>query len=89
VPTIAELGYPQAEAVAWIGLFAPAGTPAAALERLQKEAARALQEASVLEAIRKFGGTPFNVGGQAFTAFTQAEHGKWKAIIDRSGARLD
>ncbi|WP_218574981.1 tripartite tricarboxylate transporter substrate binding protein [Reyranella sp. CPCC 100927] len=89
VPTIAELGYPQAEAVAWIGLFAPAGTPAPVVARLQAETARALQEASVLEAIRKFGGTPFNIGGQAFTAFTQAEHGKWKAIIERSGARLD
>ncbi len=89
VPTIAELGYPQAEAVAWIGLFAPAGTPAAVVARLQAETSRALQEASVLEAIRKFGGTPFNIGGQAFTAFTQAEHSKWKAIIERSGARLD
>ena len=68
---------------------APATRPAPVVERLQAETAHALQEARVLDAIRKFGGTPLTIGGEAFTAFTQAEHRKWKAIIERSGAKLD
>ena len=89
VPTIAELGYPQAETVAWIGLFSPKDTPAAVVQRLQTETARVLQEPAVLESIRKFGGIPFNLGSAAFADFVQSEQGKWRVIIERSGARLD
>jgi tripartite-type tricarboxylate transporter receptor subunit TctC len=89
VPTTAEVGYPQAQAVAWIGLFLPAGTPDKIVTRLQAEIAGTLQESAVAESIVKLGGTPFNLGGQAFGAFIQSEHGKWKSIIERSGAKLD
>lgn len=89
VPTTTEVGYPQAQAVAWIGLFFPAGTPARVVARLQAEVAGTLQESAVIESITKLGGTPFHLGGEAFGAFVQSEHGKWKAIIERSGAKLD
>ncbi|MBI2750733.1 MAG: tripartite tricarboxylate transporter substrate binding protein [Burkholderiales bacterium] len=42
VPSVAELGYPQLESLAWIGLLAPAGTPQAVLSRLNAEAVRAM-----------------------------------------------
>lgn len=89
VPTMAELGYPQAQAVAWIGTFLPAGTPPAIVDRLRTEIAATLREPSVIEAIAKFGGAPFDLGGAAFGDFIHAEQDKWKTIIERSGASLD
>lgn len=89
VPTMTELGYPQAQAVAWIGTFLPAGTPPATVDRLRNDIAATLREPSVLEAIAKFGGAPFDLGGPAFGSFIQSEQDKWKAIIERSGASLD
>jgi tripartite-type tricarboxylate transporter receptor subunit TctC len=89
VPTMTELGYPQAQAVAWIGTFLPAGTPPATVDRLRNDIAATLREPSVIEAIAKFGGAPFDLGGPAFGSFIQSEQDKWKAIIERSGASLD
>ena len=89
VPTMTELGYPQAQAVAWIGTFLPAGTPPATVDRLRNDIAATLREPSVIEAIAKFGGTPFDLGGAAFGSFIQSEQDKWKEIIERSGASLD
>lgn len=89
VPTTAEAGYPQAQAVAWIGLFLPAKTPKAIVDRLQAEIAATLREQAVVETITKLGGAPFNLGGEDFSSFIRSEHSKWKAIIERSGAKLD
>ncbi|WP_395709602.1 Bug family tripartite tricarboxylate transporter substrate binding protein [Reyranella sp.] len=89
VPTTTEAGYPEAQAVAWIGMFLPAGTPAPIVDRIQRETARVLAEPAVVEAVARFGGTPFNQGGAAFGTFVQSEHARWKAIIEQSGARLD
>lgn len=88
-PTMTELGYPQAQAVAWIGTFLPAGTPPAIVDRLRNDIAATLREPSVVEAIAKFGGAPFDLGGPAFGTFIQSEQDKWKTIIERSGASLD
>lgn len=89
VPTTAEVGYPEAQAVAWIGLLFPAGTPARIVDRLRTEVAGTLQEASIAESITKLGGTPFNIGGEAFATFIRSEQSKWKTIIEKSGAKLD
>ncbi len=89
IPTTAEVGYPEAQAVAWIGLLFPAGTPAQIVDRLRTEVSGTLHEAPVIESITRFGGTPFNLGGEAFATFIQSEQSKWKTIIERSGAKLD
>jgi tripartite-type tricarboxylate transporter receptor subunit TctC len=49
VPSVAELGYPQLESLAWIGLLAPAGTPSEILDRLSAETARGMHAADVRE----------------------------------------
>lgn len=89
VPTTAELGYPQAQAVAWVGLFFPASTPAPIVDRLRAEVAAVLKQIPVSEAITRFGGAPFHLGGEDFATFIQSERHKWEAIIEKSGAKLD
>ncbi|MGB3431562.1 Bug family tripartite tricarboxylate transporter substrate binding protein [Achromobacter sp.] len=87
VPTIAEAGYPKAESMSWIGLFFPAGTPKPTIDRWQEEVARALQDPAVITSLSTMGGTPLNLGGEKFDELVRSERIKWKAIIERTGAR--
>ena len=89
VPTIGEAGYPAAESTSWIGLFFPAKTPSAIVERWQAEVARALQDPSTIEALGRMGGIPLMLSGAKFGDFVVAERSKWKATIQRSGAKVD
>lgn len=89
VPTIGEAGYPAAESTSWIGLFFPAKTPSAVIERWQTEVARALQDPATIEAIGRMGGVPLMLSGAKFGEFVTAERSKWKATIERSGAKVD
>ena len=89
VPTIAEQGYPAAESTSWLGLFFPAKTPVAVVERWQVEVDRIVQEPAYAEALARMGGVPLQLSGQKFTAFIDAERGKWKNIVQRSGAKVD
>ncbi len=89
VPTIAEAGYPAAESTSWIGLFFPAKTPAALVERWNKELDPILQDPAVVESLARMGGTPLALSGAKFGTFVQGERSKWKDIIQRSGAKVD
>lgn len=89
VPTIGEQGYPAAESTSWLGLFFPAKMPAPIVERWQAEMARIVQEPAYVEAVGKFGGVPLELSGAKFTEFINAERGKWKGIVERSGAKVD
>lgn len=89
VPSVAELGYPQLESLAWIGLLAPAGTPAEIVNRLYAEAAKGMHAADARELLGKQGfdviaGTPAE-----FAAWIRAEQAKWSRIIRVSGAVAD
>ena len=86
VPSVAELGYPQLESLAWIGLLAPTGTPADILQRLQAEAAKGMHAADTLDLLGKQG---FDVVGgtrEAFAAWIRGEQAKWSKVIRASGA---
>ena len=58
LPTFAESGYPGFEALAWNGLFAPAGTPAATVERINADVNAVLRDPAVRETLRKQGLVP-------------------------------
>ena len=55
LPTIAESGVPNYESCSWSGLFAPAATPAAVLEKLQEAAMDSARDANVVKAARLLG----------------------------------
>jgi tripartite-type tricarboxylate transporter receptor subunit TctC len=89
VPSVAELGLPQLESLAWIGLLAPAGTPPEILMRLSDETMRSMRAAEVRELLGRQG---FDVVGStpaAFERWIRAESGKWAAVIKASGATPD
>ena len=89
VPSVAELGYPQLESLAWIGLLAPAATPGDVVGRLNAEAVKAMHVPDTREALGRQG---FDVVGNTsteFAAWIRTEQAKWSKVIKASGATAD
>jgi tripartite-type tricarboxylate transporter receptor subunit TctC len=89
LPTLSEAGLPGFSITSWFALFAPAGTPAKILLRLNKEAGNAiaskeLRQQWMAQGIEPAGGTP-----EQLAAFRRSEAPKWKKIIRDSGARIE
>jgi tripartite-type tricarboxylate transporter receptor subunit TctC len=88
VPTMAELGFPDATFMVWQAILAPAATPAPVMSRIQQEVAAVLAEPAArtrlgeLGAERLVGNTPAQA--QAFVA---AEMAKWATILREAGVR--
>jgi tripartite-type tricarboxylate transporter receptor subunit TctC len=81
VPTIAEAGVPGYEATIWLGLMAPAGTPAPIVERLNGEIGRIASRPDIKAAWQKQGAEPMVMSPGAFTAYIEADIEKWGRII--------
>ncbi|MGH9807444.1 MAG: Bug family tripartite tricarboxylate transporter substrate binding protein [Terriglobia bacterium] len=89
VPDVVELGYPQLESLAWIGLLVRAGTSAEIVERLHAEGARGMRSTDTREMLGKQG---FDVVGSSpteFSAWIRSEQAKWSKVIKASGATAD
>ena len=86
VPTIAESGLPGFDAAGWYILFAPAGTPRDALERLNGELAAAIRHRETFERIEKVGMRPFPQTLDEAAKFFQSEIDKWGRAVRASGA---
>ena len=89
VPSVKELGYPQLESLAWIGLLAPANTPPEVIERLHAEARRAL---TLPDSKRILTNAGFDVAGTSpaeFRAWQRSEIAKWGKVIRATGAKPD
>jgi tripartite-type tricarboxylate transporter receptor subunit TctC len=87
-PTVAET-LPGFSAQSWVGMLAPARTPAAVVARLHSEAVKALADAGVRG---KLGAQGFDVIGSSpeeFLAFARAESDKWAKVIARFGIRVE
>jgi tripartite-type tricarboxylate transporter receptor subunit TctC len=88
-PTIAESGYPGFEAVAWIALSAPKGTPRALRERINAEVGRALADPEFAARMRAIGAQPRPSTVDDFGRFLAAEQTRWRTLVERSGVKVD
>jgi len=89
VPSVAELGLPQLQSLAWNGFLAPAGTPASVISRLSVETARGMRNPETHEALGRLGfdvvaSTPEELG-----RWMRLESEKWARVIRASGATAD
>ena len=89
LPTIAEQGFPDFEATSWYGLVAPAGTPAAIVDRLYGEIAKALREPDVREKIAGLGAEPVGDTPAEFAAFQRAEAVRWIRVAKEANIHAD
>jgi len=89
VPTVAEAGIQGYEATLWLGLAAPAGTPAEIINRLHAETAKALQDPELQASFRSAGVSATIMNPQEFGAFLRAEHEKWGKVVRDTGATVN
>jgi tripartite-type tricarboxylate transporter receptor subunit TctC len=82
VPTAAEAGYPQITVISWYGLHAPAGTPVAVLDRLDRAMKAAVARSDVQERLVTAGGEAAFLDRQAFIRFLAEDETMWKRIND-------
>ena len=89
VPTVMESGVPGYEAYVWMGLLAPKGTPAAIVDKIQRDVVAALQTNEVkgymaTAGIEIVGSTPAEFG-----KFFRAEREQWAKVVRETGAKAD
>ena len=89
VPTLAEQGFKGAEAFAWFGLLAPAGTPAEVLARLNTEVNLALKQPEIADKLIGLGMTPVGGTAEQFGSFIRGDIDKWTKLIHARSIKPD
>jgi len=89
LPTIAEGGLPGYEANNWYGLLAPAKTPAAIVERLNREVVKVLNMPNVKEQLFRSGLDASPSTPKEFGAYIKSEMAKWSKVVKASGAKAE
>jgi tripartite-type tricarboxylate transporter receptor subunit TctC len=89
VPTMMESGFPDMSAWFWSGLWAPAGTPAAIVDKLNAATNAALRSPEMKASMQKLGIEATPGSPQDFAAFIAAETPKWARIVEASGVKME
>jgi len=87
--TFGEQGVPGFELPVWVGVYAPGGTPRAALERIQRELKAVIGEPDITRRMLEQGQAPIVNSPDEFNASYKADFPKWEALIRASGAKVD
>ena len=88
VPTMAEAGYPGAEYVGWIGIFAPAGTPRDIQVRISGETQRALKAPDIVKRLPGWGGDAAGTTPEEFTKRFHSDIDTFRRIVKEAGISL-
>ena len=89
VPTVAESGVPGYEYTTWYGIFAPAGTPAPILGRLNAEIVRMLADRQLTQRFQSQGGDPASSTPAELTAYMKQETVRWTRVIKTAGIKIE
>ena len=89
LPTMQEAGVPGYEVAGWYGMLAPAGTPPAIVDRLNREVVRIVHLPDVTEKIRSDGSEPVGSTPAQFAAHIKAEVEKWRDLIRKTGIKTE
>jgi len=91
IPTAGEGGYPM-EVSIWHGLWAPKGTPAEMIDKLNKAAIASLQDPLIRKRLEDLGQdipTPEQMAPAAFAAFHKEEFARWKKILEEANVKIE
>jgi tripartite-type tricarboxylate transporter receptor subunit TctC len=89
LPTVAELGMPGLTITQWFGAYAPAGTPAAVVSRLNREMVAIIQSPDVRKILLDQGAEPVGSSPEAFAQFLKAEISRFDELVRVSGATVE
>ncbi len=89
VPTISESGVPGYEMAPWVGMFAPAGTPKAIIDRLNAEANKALKLPDVVQKLENQVLDPWTSTPEEFNARLKVDYEKYGKLIQLTGAKVE
>ena len=87
LPTIKESGYPDFVVEAWFGLFAPAGTPRAVIEKLNAEVALALKNPDIQKRLLELGAQPAWSTPEDYQKLLETDYKKWAEVAKK--AKID
>jgi tripartite-type tricarboxylate transporter receptor subunit TctC len=88
VPAIAET-YPGFRSGTWNGYLAPAGTPAAIVQRLAQEVAKVVREPATAERLRSIGVEPMGNTPEQFAEYVRRDAPIWKDAVNAAGIKAD
>ena len=89
LPTVAESGLPGFQSAVWFGLFAPAGTPAPVIARLNLDMNRVLSEKALVETLEKGGLEPVGGTAEELRKLLADDHGRWAMVVKATGIKID
>ena len=89
LPTTIEAGFPDSDYNFWVGLFAPAKTPRAVIDRLYRATTAALQSVEVRERLPKLGAEPMAMTPEQFDALVGEELRTNAALVKAAGIKAN
>jgi tripartite-type tricarboxylate transporter receptor subunit TctC len=89
VPTLKELGLADLEVETWYGVFAPAGTPQAAVARVNAEMNALLKQSEIRELLAKQGMAPAGGTPERFGDLVKKELARWSRVVAVAGIKAD
>ncbi len=89
VPSFAELGYPAVDVFGWQGLWAPAGTPAPVVERLNQAAVQAMRTPGLTKIVEDSASFVVGSSPAEFAAFQEKDLAMHKALAERLNIRVE
>jgi tripartite-type tricarboxylate transporter receptor subunit TctC len=89
IPSLGDMGISDVDATGWYGALVPAGTPPAAVARLHKEFAAALQVPEIRDRITAIGVEPVGGTSEDFRAYLLGERKKWAGVIRSAQIKAD
>jgi tripartite-type tricarboxylate transporter receptor subunit TctC len=89
IPTVSEAGVPGYDAVIWLGIMAPAGTPKPIVDRLNAAIASIVSSPEVKADWAKQGAVPMTMTPDQFAQYMRDDIEKWAKVVKVSGAKVD
>jgi tripartite-type tricarboxylate transporter receptor subunit TctC len=89
VPTLKEQGLPDLEVETWYGAFAPAGTPAQAISKLNADINLVLKDPSIRELLEKQGMVPAGGTAERMGNLVKSELARWTRVVNAAGIKAD
>lgn len=88
VPTLTESGY-AIDADTWFGVLAPPNTPQTAVDAIQAQIAKVVNDPAVKARMADMGYTPMTADPHAFASFVEAENARWGAVVKAANIKVE